>query len=169
MSGTTHIGGGRPAGDVSFNYTPLVDVTFNLILYFVLTSTIQTAAMAMVYPPAVLESQSKGRDVVAGGEQSVIINIVSKKFGDGKDDSPLSAEAERYEVGGTPIRIGDVDALEKLLKNRQEAIKNSPVFKDFYLEVRADRRVSYANIEPVLLAAARAKIEKMNITALMKD
>jgi biopolymer transport protein ExbD len=37
MSGTSNVGGGGPAGDISFNYVPLIDVTFNLIIFFVLT------------------------------------------------------------------------------------------------------------------------------------
>ena len=87
--GSAAYGGAGPAGDVYFNYTPLVDVTFNLILYFVLTSTINTQVMARVIVPTVHDSAAVATEKL--GTDRVVVNVVSaevfKRWPRGPQDS----------------------------------------------------------------------------------
>jgi biopolymer transport protein ExbD len=168
MAGTSSVyGGSGPAGEISFNYIPLIDVTFNLILFFVLTSTINTAAMARVVLPRPEASMAVDRSQIPAN--SVIVNVISSAP-DQKNTSLLSATAKHYEIDCEPIRVGDKEKLVQRMKIKREQQERLLVGnpQDFYVEIRADYRVNYADIEPILMAAAEAKIPKMNITAIVE-
>ncbi len=154
-----------PAGDVSFNYTPLVDVTFNLILYFVLTTTLASAAMSRIMVPRPYASQATESGKMTSNK--VVINVVSAGIDD--EMSALSAHARHYEIDSEPIRVGDKDKLVARLnaKRSQYAKLLGGKADDFTVEIRADRRVAYSDVEPILMAAAQAKIPRMNIAAEM--
>jgi len=165
--GSAAYGGSGKTGDVYFNYTPLVDVTFNLILYFVLTSTISTAALSRVTLPKPSDSQAIDRQFMPANR--VVVNVIYSDP-DERAIGPKSAEAKGYEIDSFPIAVGDKAMLvRKFLAKRdqQVMILGKDKMDDFYIEVRADRRVRYADVEPVLMAASEAKIPRMNITALM--
>lgn len=173
MSGGSAVyGGGGPAGDVYFNYTPLVDVTFNLIIYFVLTSTINTQAMARVIVPTVHDSAAVATEKL--GTDRVVVNVVSGGTSvSARGDDPYTSDSGRakgYEIDGVPISVGDMEKLVTTIKKKRDFIGRQPTAgkpENFYIEVRADFRVEYQDIEPILFAAAQAEIPKMNITTLV--
>jgi biopolymer transport protein ExbD len=168
--GSAAYGGSGPAGDVYFNYTPLVDVTFNLIIYFVLTSTINTQAMARVIVPTVHQSAAVATDA----KDKVVVNVVSAGSPNAKDD-PFggdSGTAKNYQIDAEDIAIGDMDKLVKLITKKRDYLSKTIMGGkaiDFSIEVRADYRVEYKYIEPILIAASRAGIRKMNITTLIEQ
>lgn len=165
--GSAAYGGSGHSGDVYFNYTPLVDVTFNLILYFVLTSTISTAALSRVSLPKPQDSQAIDRQLMPANR--VVVNVISSDP-DERGTGPQSSVAQGYEIDSIPIAVGDKAMLVQRFKNKrdqQALILGKDKMDDFYIEVRADRRVRYADVEPILMAASEAKIPRMNITALM--
>jgi len=69
-----------------------------------------------------------------------------------KGDSPrLAAKAESWWLDAKRLDAGDMDSLKKLLAPRvAEAKKKGP--KELEIEVRADRHVRWAEIEPILRA-----------------
>jgi biopolymer transport protein ExbD len=165
--GSAAYGGSGRNGDVYFNYTPLVDVTFNLILYFVLTSTISTAALSRVSLPKPQDSQAIDRQLMPANR--VVVNVISSAL-DERGTGPESSVAKGYEIDSAPIAVGDKAMLVQKFRTKREQqamILGKDKMDDFYIEVRADRRVRYADVEPILMAASEAKIPKMNITALM--
>jgi biopolymer transport protein ExbD len=145
----------------------LVDVTFNLILYFVLTSSISTAALARVTLPKPTDSQAIDKQLMPANR--VVVNVISSAP-DERSMGPESSVARGYEIDSDPIAVGDKARLVqkfRVKREQQVMILGKDKMDDFYIEVRADRRVRYADVEPILMAAAEAKIPKMNITALM--
>jgi len=167
MAGTSTVyGGGGPAGDVYFNYTPLVDVTFNLILYFVLTSTLSGAALARIQLPHPEGSVAVEREKATTNR--IVISVVSASD-DPNDNSANATAGKQYEIDGEPIKLGDQARLVARIKaKRDEAAKLTKAKpEDFYVEIRADRRIVYNDVAPILLAAVEAKIANMNITALV--
>jgi biopolymer transport protein ExbD len=176
MSGSSSVYGGHgPAGDVSFNYTPLVDVTFNLIIYFVLTSQISTANDARVFLPKPNVFAGETSAKIREGQQGyTVISVLSKSIKT-KDEDPAeiakASEAERYEIDGVPVPISDNAAgqLENKIKEKRKSLKEAGLLKkpeDFFVEVRADKRVQYRYVMPVIMAAAAAEVKKFNITAI---
>ncbi|MBI5723520.1 MAG: biopolymer transporter ExbD [Planctomycetes bacterium] len=154
-------------GEVGFNYTPLIDVTFNIIIFFILTTEIAEANLAQVTPPYPADSVAHGR---VAGENHCTVNIVVKNP-DSKDTEG-AGEAKEYQIDGEPIPLGDVERLSQEFKSRQanwQRPAGASKDAEFYIEVRGDERVRYDAVAPVLLAAAKAQIKKMTLTAKKKD
>ena len=164
------MGGGGPAGDISFNYIPLIDVTFNLIIFFVLTSEISGAQQARVMVPDPHSPQAVARSTMS--KNSVTISVISEAaYENNKDVSPeTAARAYKYEVDGEEFRdISDLDGLVNKIRQKQAAHEKLQVGSadpgEFYVEIRADARVSFSEVVPVITAIAKAGIAKMAISA----
>jgi biopolymer transport protein ExbD len=167
MAGTSNVYGGHgPAGDVGFNYIPLIDVTFNLIIFFVLTSVIDTGVRAKVVLPKPENSQAEPSD--NNPAPRITVNVLSSA--DEKGNESLDAAIARvYMIDTERIELGNTGRLVQRFKDALAAVSKTGLKTDpdnFFLEVRADQRVNYMYIEPILRAAQEAKIKKMNITAL---
>ena len=147
-----------PGSDVSFNLTPMIDVTFQLIIFFILTSQIASEALAKVelarpYEPEVITTEE--------GElaNKIIINVL---FDETKGpDAELTGDEVNVSVNGEIIKQPEI-----LLKRMKEAYKLSANKKEFFVELRADKRVPYAEITPIMRIAAEVGIINMGLTAL---
>ena len=149
------------SGDVSFNMTPMIDCTFQLIIFFILTSQMASESLTKLDLPRPLRSQAIPSEQI-DSPGKVIVNVLSA-VGEGTDENPaLIGKASRYQIGGLKIERGDVETLYQSLAK----LKQSSGAKEFCVEIRADHRVNFSEVQPVMLAAARAQILKMNITAL---
>jgi hypothetical protein len=78
----------------------------------------------------------------------------------------MASQPTCFKVGNATIDLDNIEALAKILKDRK-AQADSQGFKEFFIEIRGDRDVAFGGIEPVLVAAAEAKIEKMSISAIV--
>lgn len=155
-----------PTGDIGFNYVPLIDVTFNLILFFALTSEMSNTILAQVLVATPQECQAQRRDKLSNN--SVMVNVVSRALNDKAADTGIASRALRYEVEGKPFEVGEIDALVAEIEARRKMYDRMPQMDkkgDFYVEVRADYRVVYGDIKQVLTAIGKAGIPKMAITA----
>lgn len=151
--------------DVEFNMTPMIDCTFQLIIFFILASTVLSPALSdleLHRPKGSVAQEEKERDEDLN---RVIVNIVSRARDEADAPPELSAQALQYEVGGQPIDVGDIDRLVELFKSRMSASKGKDQ-KPFCVEIRSDHRVNYDAVKPVMKAASLAEIHRMNLTAL---
>lgn len=152
------------------NLTPMIDCTFQLILFFVLTAQMASQELAKVVLPEPVKSMA-----VAGEEgeinampNKITVNVVNK-YGDDKEgrNSEISSKALRYQLGQAKIDPGDVEQLANVIKERTaELVKGGIKKKDILVEIRADMDIAFQDIEPVMRAAAEAGITKMSMTAL---
>ena len=167
MAGTTNIGGKGPPGDIAFNYVPLIDVTFNLIIFFVLTSEIGSAQKARVLIPDPYEPQAVKRDSMS--TNSVVIAVISKGAMDKTVDAATAGLAYSYEIGGTTFDVTDLKGLVDLIalkKASYEKLMGVTAGKgEFFVEIRADARLYFSEVSPVIQAIAAAGIPKMAISA----
>jgi biopolymer transport protein ExbD len=167
MAGTTNVGGGGAPGDISFNYIPLIDVTFNLIIFFVLTSEIASAQKARVLVPDPHEPQAVQRGSMSTNH--VVIAVVSAAAYEKDADPQTASRALEYEIDGTRFEITDLDRLVALIAQKkalyEEILGPSASKGDFFVEIRADARVHFSEISPVIQAIAAAKIPRMAISA----
>jgi biopolymer transport protein ExbD len=169
MAGTTHLGGGGAPGDISFNYVPLIDVTFNLIIFFALTSEISSAQNARVLVPDPHSPQAVARSTMS--KNVVTIAVISEAAYDTtKTVAPeIAARAYRYEIDGEEYKnIADLDGL--VAKIQQKKLLNDKLLgkaaaEEFFIEIRADARVAFSEVTPVIMAIARAGIAKVAISA----
>jgi biopolymer transport protein ExbD len=158
----------RQEGDaVDVNLTPMIDVTFQLIIFFILTAQIASEELAKLKTHKPYNSQATAEEDVQDMPNKVIVNVVNR-YGD-KDkqrDPYLASQPEYYQVGITRVEVGDVETLSNLMKNRKASAK-AKGYKEFFVEIRADKDIAYGSMEPVMRAAADAKIKKMSITAIV--
>ena len=158
-------GKGRQGDAIDFNMTPMIDVTFQLIIFFILAGQMASQDLAQVLLHQPYKSQAIPQAEVPVGQ--VVINIVSAAQ-DEKDPtnvSPLmAATAKEYRIGKDRIAAGDIDTLVTTLKERVRGRDISKVI----VEIRSDRRVCFAAVRPTMVAAAEAGFYKMNITAIVQ-
>ncbi len=114
---------------IRFNITPLIDICFNLIIFFVLASLYvrKEVAEKVVLPSA---GQFDARDAVAPRRLVITMNEYRRMF-----------------VGGEEVQVHEA---ERLIGER---CRGEPT--NFEVRVRADKRVPYADVKPLILACAR--------------
>jgi biopolymer transport protein ExbD len=114
---------------VRFNITPLIDICFNLIVFFGLASLYvkKENAQTIVLPEA---RQYDAHDAAASRRLVITMNADRRVF-----------------VAGEPIAR---EGIERLLAER---IGGDPA--NFEVRLRADRSIPYADVKPLILACAR--------------
>lgn len=153
----------------------MIDCTFQLIIFFILTAQMASQDLAKLVVHKPNESMALSAETKQGMKvnkpNQVTVNIVNE-YGDRKDnrDPGISAQPICYKIGSKTIEIGDVDTLLDIFRQRKvHAEQAGYKAGDFYLEIRADKDVEFAGVEPVMLAAAEAGISKMSITAIVDE
>jgi len=119
-------------GRFGFNMTPMIDVVFLLIIFFLVSSHLARQESQMPLPLPTAQTGNR-----AGDDESprVVVNV----DGSGK-----------ITVFGRTV---DATQLTEVL-----AMSAEKSGKSLQVRIRCDRRVPYASVEPVLLASARTGI-----------
>lgn len=154
----------------AFNMTPMIDVTFQLIIFFILAGTIGAQELAELVLHKPKASQAVKEEKMPAGNR-VIVNITSAATKE-TDIGGVASQAKEISLGPLKLRPDQRGQLTEALRQRKAAWSaTAPPDKknEFYIEIRADFRVSYEQVEPVMLAAAEAEIPKMGITALVQQ
>lgn len=124
---------------LQFNVTPLIDIVFLLIIFFLAASHFVRAESheAIDLPEATQienqEEESPGRLVITVTADQVL------------------------QIGGNVLSIQDV---ERMIQAGADAETQ------FEVRIRGDRNAPYKTIEPILLAAARAGVTKVKFSVL---
>ena len=147
------------SGGISINMTPLIDCTFLLIIFFILTSQFASESLARLELPHPLRSQAIPAERMEA--PGVIVNVVGLEDA---TDQALPGEAGVYKIEGRSIGLDDLAGLREALRRRRSAGGEGP----FSVEIRADHRVRFGYVWPGMAAAAEGGIEKMRITALIE-
>jgi biopolymer transport protein ExbD len=172
----------RSCSDVGFNMTPMIDCTFQLIIFFILVGQVASDAYAqniqLIRP---VDSQAIPSSV-AKFPNKVTVNVVSAAAGEKNPDPTTASALKFYQILTVRYHVGEVDRMIdviKTLRNEYEKQfgatplpsagaggKEGDDKRMFFLEIRADERVSWQDVAPVIRAGVEAGINKMNITAL---
>jgi len=127
-------------GSVSFNMTPMIDIVFNLIIFFILTSQFAKLEIEEVVLPVSETATPKDYSQF----RNVVINVVNP------DDPHIVVFGQEF----TP------EELTEYLKS----LKASAEGQQMNVILRADAEVPYADVARVMLAAGAAKIQGWWIT-----
>jgi len=161
-----------PSGDVSINMTPMIDCTFQLLLFFLITSSFASAAISKLVLPGPHEKQ-----IIPEKELKVprtIVNVLSAE----DEHYRQTVMAERgavipgdlawYEIRGQRINArGSSQELTRMIKAEYDTVTKAGRKDDFIVEIRADYRVSYDFVATVMQAAALAGVAKANTAVRM--
>ncbi len=162
---------GATGGEVEFNMTPMIDCTFQLIIFFILSASVLSDALADLELHRPFESQASDNKDLNKLPNRLIVNVVSDAVDKDDRDSPESSRAKEYMITGKKYKIGDREALVNRIREGAEVAKKNG-HSDYFVEIRADHRVNFGAVQEVLKAAAaggggvRGINTKMNITAL---
>ena len=133
-------------GTPGFNMTPMIDVVFLLIIFFLVSSHLaqQETQFDLKLPAA-----GSGQPLEADNVRRVVVNVL-------RQEKP----AGRIMVGGRLIR--DQQLAEMIDYETRQS--------DGRLEVRirTDRTVPYRVVEPVMIACARAGVWKVTFAVVEK-
>lgn len=147
----------KGGGAVSFNMTPMIDIVFNLIIFFMLVSQFYQLKVERVKLPPAAKADPK-KDLLPKFTQ-VVINVMAPDTEKDPND-----RTTRIKVGGktivTSVMFGEVpewQPLIDLLRERREAAENNKL-KPVNVILRADERVQYETIGSIMLCASHAGI-----------
>ncbi|MFP4355130.1 MAG: ExbD/TolR family protein [Phycisphaerae bacterium] len=142
---------------VEINMTPMIDCTFLLIVFFILTSQIIKAELVdMVVPDvtrAQVPSEQKPED-----DNAIIIQAVSKAAAGDRTDSTAAEDLHRergYRVGTQDFEPGDYTGIEQAIQLAMEEARAAG-FKTFKVIVRADARLKYQYVYRLMERASVA-------------
>jgi biopolymer transport protein ExbD len=122
--------------------TPMIDVTFQLIIFFLLSSRLaqQETQMELELPAA-----ASGREAVEDGRPRLIVNVSS----DGR------------------VMLGSTETPREEMAGRLR-IERDRLGGDLEVRVRADRSIPYRMVTPILLACAEADIWNVTFAVVEK-
>src|SRR5438105_14697419 len=121
-----------PSGEVGFNMTPMIDVVFQLIIFFLLSSHLAKQATQLALP---LPAADSGQPSPSDDRPRLAVNVLA-------DGTLLVAN-----------RTVSPSDLAGLLAERRAAHGDQ-----LEVRIRGDRSVAYRHVEPVMLACVRAGI-----------
>jgi biopolymer transport protein ExbD len=128
---------------VGFNMTPMIDVVFQLIIFFLLSSHLARQETRYALPLPAAES---GRSDPADERARLTINVLAD---------------------GTAMFAGRATPAGELVRQLTE--RRNVHGDDLEVRIRSDRTVEYSRIEPILLACARAGIWNVSFAVLKRE
>ncbi len=134
------------AYSIAFNMTPMIDVVFLLIVFFMLVSAFASAENVPMHLPDPQRSRARNVDLA----NRLVINCFPI-------DPAAPASGVQYRLGpNRPQSLGEIS--NALLTARETT-------PDLQVVIRADRRLPYADVREVMKLVADHGIENMNIVA----
>jgi biopolymer transport protein ExbD len=130
-----------------FNMTPLIDVTFLLLTYFMLASHYASAEKPDIALPKPYESQAQDRPL----PEKVYVNVLYE-----------GANREPALMLG-PMRMASMDELKARLNATGRAVPQTQVV------LRADRHVRYGDVRQVMEAIAAANLPRLQVVAELEQ
>ncbi len=129
--------------DVDFNMTPLIDIVFLLIIFFLVSSHLakQEVQLELDLPTA-----ASGQMPTESDRTRVTVNVL--------------AEGQVMLAGATI----DADELTRRLRYERERSGDN-----LEVRIRSDRRVAYQFVEPVMLACARSGVWNVTFAVIRRE
>jgi len=127
-------------GSLGFNMTPMIDVVFLLIIFFLVSSHLarQETQLEVDLPDAASARPAREDDV-----RRIVVNVLA-------EPGPEAGPEARIQVGG---EVMDGVRLGELIRHEGRSAAGG-----LEVRIRTDRRVPYGAIEPILLACAKAGV-----------
>ncbi|MCA9293302.1 MAG: biopolymer transporter ExbD [Phycisphaerales bacterium] len=137
---------------VQANLTPLIDVVFLLITFFMLVAQIQRTRLEALDLPRLSAAETSK----AVHDDSAVVNVLP--LGPG-------GESRGYRVGARTFAESP-DGLGALVDELKRSMKQQPSAN---VLVRAERTEMYERVHPLLAAIAQAGITRVHVVTVDKD
>ncbi|MDH3585000.1 MAG: biopolymer transporter ExbD [Phycisphaerae bacterium] len=143
-----------PRQDVKLNLTSMMDIVFQLIIFFLLITNFTTAELPELEPPKPYDSQA----VDNPKREKLIVNIIP---------AGSTGEPKGLKVGITEIGLGNYADLTRLIKEHRDA--QEAAMEGVEVDLRADKSIHYKFVQPVMNAITRAGVGRLNLICLTPD
>lgn len=162
MSKTTKRGNVNP----EMNMTPLIDVTFQLIIFFMLVNNVLSEETVEMIVPKLEDPQV--RELDEGSR--LTINIIPmahsrSRLTAGTDPLITEGRAEQVKLGALKLFPMEQAGLEALKRELEEAKRKNPKVE---IVLRADAAANYISVQPVMEAITGAGIVRINMMAFQE-
>jgi biopolymer transport protein ExbD len=156
----------RGAVEPALNITPLIDVVFLLIVFFMLVNNIVTDEVPKVQLPDLDDPNVFPPE----GDRRVIVNIVPEQeydgeFGPGNSTTEVLSrvgQAKFVQIGGRKWELGQEDAMEDFRTTLEQVIRARTVGDTPpNIMLRVDAAVYYAQVLPVMTNLQLAMAEAL--------
>ncbi len=143
------------------NMTPLIDVTFQLIIFFMLVSNI----IAEENPEMIVPELNDPKTRELGDVSRIAVNVMPLPF-----DMKQRALGNPLNMDGlaTTVKIQlqeyNIDELDAIRAELMDARNKNP---DIEVILRADGAIYYKDVQPIMDAIAAAGIQTVNVVAKM--
>ena len=141
--------------------TPLIDVTFQLIIFFMLVNNIIAEENVPMFVPDLDEPKTRQ----LGEVERLTVNVAPMPF-----DRRTRAQGNRLDLPGQATRVrvamqdysvADLEGIRSALVHRRQASPKVEVL------LRADAALYYRQVQPIMEAISAARIVKVNVVAMM--
>ena len=131
----------RSRSGLMFNLTPLIDIVFNIMIFFLVTAHfVRSSESEPVDLPSATQTDDEDRTT-----HRLVLTVR-------KDRSLL--------IGGNAVTLDDFE---------RSLVSSSHDPQDFQVQIRADKDVPYSTIEPVLLKCAEHGIQNVGFKVFEAD
>jgi len=168
MSQVTQKGAVKP----QMNITPLIDVVFLLIIFFMLVSNI----VAEEAVPMIVPEVDEPKTIQLGEVDRVVINVAPPDFDKESrtEGNVLAApgEAQYLKIGTRRYAMtaeGLKEAQEVLAARVANGPKDAEGNSTLEVVLRADAALFYSEVQPVMTMITAANISKVNLVAFMPE
>lgn len=162
MSKVVNKGAGTPA----FNLTPMIDVTFQLIIFFMLVNNIVaeesvTLVVPKLFEPKVVELNEK--------QERITINVIPPDEASATD---RMTKSDPLKIFGEPrgVKVGlntfGMDQLDQMSDDLKSSVQRN---EQIVVLLRADASTPYEHMQPVMAAITRAGIKVVHLVAFMPE
>lgn len=156
----------RGAVTPSMNITPLIDVVFLLIIFFMLVNNIVSEESESMMLPTLEDPRT--REI--GEIERVVVNVVPEPFTEsGRDEFPLNhpGRPAYVKVGTGADSRFDIDDLKGIAGALKLAKAANPKIE---VLLRVDGAIYYDRVQPIMAAIVKgAKIETVNLVAYLPE
>lgn len=152
----------RGASTPEMNMTPLIDVTFQLIIFFMLVNNIIAEEAVEMLVPELANPQT--RELGEGDRVTVNVAPLSMDLAD-RRPAPLNlpGEASFVQIGQVQYALEDLEGIRASLSEARA--RNAEV----EIVLRADAALYYRSVAPVMEAISAAQISSVNLVALLPN
>jgi biopolymer transport protein ExbD len=145
----------KDSGKVDLNLTSMLDVVFQLIIFFLLVTNFTSAELPKLAVPVA------DRSKLILDRKKITVNVIPQTNTEG--NATGSGQAQHVRVGSEDIPPQDYGRLTLMLKTEVELNEHIEV------DLRADQSIHYDQMQPVMNAITNAGIGRVNLVAMTPD
>mgnify|MGYP006421770995 CR=1 FL=1 len=150
------------------NLTPLIDVVFLLIIFFMLVSQIVTEQNVEMIVPAPTDPQTQE---LTEDDRPIMVNLAPVQYEDEtRSAMPLrhSGQATKVVVGTREFGASQTSSITEYL-GTLKASRIEQGVESVQAVVRADMAIHYEEVRPILEAIRAAEIEDVKLAAYTEE